>query len=176
MSWFDVVVVLIGLALTAAAIVWRRARSRSGTDDLREGLKDPDPSVRVRSLVVIQREGLDRHCAALLDHVRSERDPQVIAAIRALVAHHAWEPTSAPNAETLNELRQWAKGAAAQQPTSADDFTTVVQTVDRLLVDGEDLESLTLASADQEFSLKRSAAERRRRNEMEDRSPRPQGP
>ena len=48
MPSFEVILVIIGIAGIVAALQWRRATRNAGANELDAGLRDADPTVRVR--------------------------------------------------------------------------------------------------------------------------------
>jgi hypothetical protein len=122
-SWSDAVIVVVGCILIATALIAGRLVSRRGGGDLMECLADPDASVRLSGLAIVERDGVSLHAAPLLDHVAREQDPLVLESIRQVVARHSWEPIGDEGPGI--ELRRWASSTGADQ--SRDDRAALLR-------------------------------------------------
>lgn len=97
---------LIGIALVAAALLWRAIRYARVRKGIRAGLSDADPALRIAAIRQAVELGLAATAPMLLRAVRVETDARVQAAVIEAVASRQWEPASTA---AIVELRLWAK-------------------------------------------------------------------
>jgi carbamoyl-phosphate synthase large subunit len=107
--------VIAGFTLVVAAVAWRAILLGWTARRLRIALTDRDPMQRAAAVEVATGQGLTRHAGALLDVVRNDDDPRVLAAVSEAVRRNVWEPG---DSRKVVELRLWADrwGRGEEEP------------------------------------------------------------
>ncbi|MDX6213451.1 MAG: carbamoyl-phosphate synthase large subunit [Frankiales bacterium] len=109
LSWL----LLLGVLLVVAAVLWRGLRAAGVRRKLRTGLRSADPAVRIDAVHQAGELGLATTAPLLLRLVASEPDRSVLAAVIRTVAGRQWEPASTAR---LVELRLWARAFVEAHP------------------------------------------------------------
>jgi hypothetical protein len=109
LSWL----LLLGVLLALAALVWRGVRAAGVRRRLRNGLRHPDSAVRIDAVKQAGELGLATSAPLLLRLVHGEPDPEVLGAVIRTVAGRQWEPASTAK---LVELRLWARAFVEAHP------------------------------------------------------------
>jgi carbamoyl-phosphate synthase large subunit len=124
-------VVLVGVLLIVAAVLWRASLLAWNARRLRAALTDDDPLQRLAGVEVATTQGLTRHAAALIALARGETDTTVLDALSAAVKRHVWEPGDSRN---VVELRLWADRWGRNVPATTTQSATAVPAPESLRV------------------------------------------
>jgi hypothetical protein len=104
-----------GAVLLGGAGIWASRTYRQDRRLVNDELGSDDPTVRRGILENFGERSLASHAKALATLARTERDPEVLAALTELVSRRQWEPLDSP---MLVELRARVSQLLAEAPTS----------------------------------------------------------
>lgn len=115
----DFVLIGCGVIAIVVAIIWRAGSRRRQISRFARLLASTDPQRRAEAAIGLTELGLDRSARPLLEHTRTETDPDVRVCIAAAVARRQWEPGGPPG---VTPLREWAAAELADHGYNVTNF------------------------------------------------------
>jgi hypothetical protein len=144
----ELIGVAVAVALAATAIALALVRRERRRERLAAGLRSESPHERLESLAEVERDGVAAHAERLLDQVRTERDPAVLAELARLVRRDQWEPIGRP---AQADLRAWLAEFDAQRTPPVALGGTALEELDAAL--GERVRRVTVTTGEERLTI-----------------------